>query len=63
MRPTGMEEFGRRNFTEPDYMEGIDRKKFTRWACEIRKKYTRAGVTSSLHLSIGHYAGGMKREP
>ena len=26
-------------------------------------KYTRAGVTSSLNLSIGHYAGGMKREP
>ena len=27
------------------------------------QKYTRAGVTSSLNLSIGHYAGGMKREP
>ena len=30
---------------------------------ENNKKYTRAGVTSSLNLSIGHYAGGMKREP
>ena len=27
------------------------------------EKYTRAGVTSCLNLSIGHYAGGMKREP
>ena len=26
-------------------------------------KYTRAVVRSSLNLSIGHYAGGMKREP
>ena len=25
-------------------------------------KYTRAGVTSSLNLSLGHYAGGIKRE-
>ena len=30
---------------------------------ETMKNYTRAGVTSSLNLTIGHYAGGMKREP
>ena len=29
----------------------------------METKYTRAGVTSFLNLSIGHYAGGMKREP
>ena len=29
----------------------------------LGKKYTHGRVTSSLNFSIGHYAGGMRREP